>query len=323
MILIVSTELDLHADVVQKELEQRGAECLRFDTEKFPTKVGLEMSFNSSGWGGVLHCASGDVYIPRIRAVYYRRPATSLVDPAVSNPDVRKVAEAQCEEALQGLWRALDCYWMSHPLAIRRASNKIFQLSIVRHLGFQIPDTLITTNPAQAERFFHEHHGQVVVKPLAGVSFIAPQPMGVYTSRVKDSDLAEIEAVRFAPTLFQAYVPKDVELRITVVRNQVFTAEIHSQLDERTKDDWRRIPPKHIPHRVHKLPREIQSRCVALVSQLGLEFGALDMIKTPDGRYIFLEINPNGQWLWIEEFTGLPIAAAIAQALMEANELHE
>lgn len=320
MILIVSTERDLHADVVQRELEQRGAEYLRFDTEKYPTKIQLEQNFKTSGWNGFLYCKDGrKVNIASIQAVYYRRPATSLIDPAVSNADARKVAEAQCEEALQGLWRMLDCYWLSHPLAIRHAGNKVYQLSIARHFGFEIPASLVTTSPAEAERFFHEHHGQVIVKPLAGISFISPQPMGVYASRMAQSDLEEINLVKFAPTLFQEYIPKDVELRITVVRDRVFAAEIHSQANDKAKDDWRRTSPKHIPHSIHKLPEQIQNNCISLVRYLGLEFGALDMIKTPDGRYIFLEINPNGQWLWIEEFTGLPIAAALAEALMEAK----
>lgn len=320
MILIVSTELDLHADVVQQELERRRAKYLRFDTEKFPTEIQLEMHFKTSGWNGVLRCADGsNMAISSIRAVYYRRPATSLIDSAVSNPDARKVAEAQCEEVLQGLWRMLNCYWLSHPLAIRRTGNKMYQLSIARHFGFKIPDTLVTTSPVQAERFFHEHYGQVIVKPLAGISFVSPQPMGVYASRVTQSDLDEIDLVKFAPTLFQEYIPKDVELRVTVVRDRVFAAEIHSQANDKTKDDWRRTSPEHIPHRVHKLPEQIQNQCVSLVRYLGLEFGAIDMIKTPHGHYVFLEINPNGQWLWIEEFTGLPIASTIAEALMKAD----
>jgi len=319
MILIISTAPDLHADVVQQELERRGAECIRFNTEDFPTKVGLEVKLTSSGWQGVLHFPQRDVELSQIRAVYYRRPATPQIDPAIKDSNARQVAEAQCEEALRGLWRALDCFWMSCPLKIRRASSKLYQLSIAPKLGFRIPDTLITTDPSQAEAFFHSHHGQVVVKPLSGVSFVFPQPMGVYTSRMEVSDLAEIDAVRFAPTLLQEYIPKEIELRITVVREQVFAAEIHSQTHPKAKDDWRRISPEHIPHRVHELPQKIQHQCIELVRYLGLEFGAIDMIKTPDGQYVFIEINPNGQWLWIEEFTGLPIAAAIAQALISAD----
>ena len=109
---------------------------------------------------------------------------------------------------------------------------------------------------------------------------------------------------------------KDVEIRVTVVGDKVFAAEIHSQVNEEAKYDWRTVSPRKIPHFVHKLPDEIETACVALTTMLGLNFSAIDLIKKPDGEYIFLEINSNGQWLWIEDITGLKIADAIAEALM-------
>lgn len=123
-------------------------------------------------------------------------------------------------------------------------------------------------------------------------------------------------ALRFCPVIFQAYVPKLFELRITVVGKQVFAAEIHSQQANHTRHDWRRYDNYKTPHLPHQLPCSMEQRCVHLVEQLGLSYGAIDMVVTPDGRYVFLEINPNGQYLWIEETTGLPISDAICDLLM-------
>jgi glutathione synthase/RimK-type ligase-like ATP-grasp enzyme len=115
--------------------------------------------------------------------------------------------------------------------------------------------------------------------------------------------------------IFQAYVPKLVELRITVVGRRIFAAEIHSQRTNHTRCDWRRYDQGQTPHRPHELPRDLEQRCTALVERLCLRYGAIDMVLTPDGRYVFLEINPNGQYLWIEHETGLPISEAICDLL--------
>ena len=116
--------------------------------------------------------------------------------------------------------------------------------------------------------------------------------------------------------IFQAYVPKRVELRITVVGQQVFAAEIHSQHTHHTRHDWRRYDLDETPHFPHALPPDVAQRCLRLVQALGLCYGAIDMVLTPDDRYVFLEINPNGQYLWIEQLTGLPITDALCDLLM-------
>lgn len=128
-----------------------------------------------------------------------------------------------------------------------------------------------------------------------------------------------VSKIKYAPSLFQEYVPKDVELRITIVGNEVFAAEIHSQQKEAARHDWRR-DALALEHREHQLPDNVRLKCVNLAKAFNLEFGAIDMILTPDGRYVFLEINPNGQWAWIEEFTGLPISEALIELLCRGKQ---
>ncbi len=124
-------------------------------------------------------------------------------------------------------------------------------------------------------------------------------------------------ALRSCPVIVQEQIPWRVELRVTVVGDQIFACEIHSQISNHARLDWRRYDTGATPHLVHELPGEIADRCVALTHRLGLRYGAVDLILTPDGRYVFLEINPNGQWLWIENLTGLPISQAVCDLLLE------
>lgn len=143
------------------------------------------------------------------------------------------------------------------------------------------------------------------------------RPTAFFTQRLEREAVRErLGRIKNCPLILEEYVEKKVELRITVVGSKIFTCAIHSQLNEKTKVDWRRYDIPNTPHKVYELPAEVESKCVELLKRLSLQFGALDMIVTPDGEYVFLEINPAGQWLWIEELTKLPITDALVDLLM-------
>jgi glutathione synthase/RimK-type ligase-like ATP-grasp enzyme len=132
-------------------------------------------------------------------------------------------------------------------------------------------------------------------------------------------DLGFRQEMRWAPVILQPYIDKAYEVRATVIGEKVFAAAIFSQSSTRTTYDWRRYNVKHTPHKPFKLSPEVEERCISMVRHLGLVFGAIDLICTPDNRFVFLEINPNGQWAWIEILTGLPIGDAIADWLVDSD----
>jgi len=140
-------------------------------------------------------------------------------------------------------------------------------------------------------------------------------PQSIYTSRVTSDDLTQLERVQHTACLFQEYVSKSIELRLTVVGRKIFCAEIDSQRSPKSSVDWR-TSYDDLKYAVHKLPKSVAQKCLDLVDRLGLVFAAVDFILTPDGRYVFLEVNPNGQWGWIEDETGLPISSAIIELLI-------
>ena len=139
-----------------------------------------------------------------------------------------------------------------------------------------------------------------------------------FTYPVQRRNAVGSQSIRYAPVIFQEEVPKKLELRVTVVAAKVFPAAIRSQESRFLRHDWRHYHDfgESKYYSVHTLPEKIEGLCVRLVETLGLCFGAIDLIVTPANEYVFLEINPNGQWLWIEEFTGLPIGDAVAELLI-------
>jgi len=219
----------------------------------------------------------------------------------------------------------MECFWLPAALpTIRKAELKAAQLSLAGSLGFELPPTLFTNNPKDFLEFYREHNGNIVSK-LTGPSFYKfnGETFNRFTQVVSKRDVAYARAIRFAPVIFQAYVPKRVELRITVVGRKVFAAEIHSQHSNHTRHDWRRYDRYGTPYFPHELPENISHLCLKLVERLGLCYGAIDMVLTPDGRYVFIEINPNGQYLWVENATGLPISDSICDLLISGDGMSE
>jgi glutathione synthase/RimK-type ligase-like ATP-grasp enzyme len=211
--------------------------------------------------------------------------------------------------------------WMSHPANIQLAESKIYQLSVARSHGFAVPDTLISNDAERIRRFFEEKGGEVVAKPLRlGYFDYGDRQTGVFTSRVALDDLSEDAPLRMAPVIYQEMIPKLFDIRVTVVGQRVFAAAIDSQSEPSATLDWRRTDNEDLPHYAHELPEPVQKACLDYMNALGLDFGALDFVLTPQNEYVFLEVNPNGQWIWIEEKLGFPISEAIATRLLDMSE---
>lgn len=328
MILILTKDFDSHADHLCDMLQRRGAPFLRFDPADFPSRASMSVSYSPAGeMRCALRTATTEVDLRRVQSVWNRRPGSPEPHAAIKDPAVRQFIAEDCKTFVQDLWEALPCRWLpGHPAAIRRAELKAAQLRLAGTLGFELPPTLISNSAAEFLAFHDAHNGEIISK-LVGPAFDrtvgAAAEICRYTEAVSRRHVGYAASLQYCPAIFQAYVAKRLELRITVVGRRVFAAEIHSQQTHHTRYDWRRYDIKNTPHFPHALPQHVQEQCIRLVERLGLCYGAIDMILTPDGRYVFLEINPSGQYAWIEMETGLPISAAICDLLLEKQETQQ
>lgn len=319
MILILTESGDSHVASVAQRLRARDADFVRFDPAEFPSRTGLSIKYSALGHAErLLRLGTRSVDLDALKAVWLRRPQVPTPHEEITDGPSRALVAEECETFVLDVWNSLDCLWIPAPVSeFRRAQFKAFQLKVASSVGLELPPTLFTNSPEEFVEFYCKHNGKIVSK-LAGDSFfktVGP-PFCRYTEVVSKRDVGYADAVRFCPVIFQAYVPKLLELRITVVGEQVFAAEIHSQGSNHTRHDWRRYDNYQTKYLAHELPVDVATCCVRLVEALGLCYGAIDMVLTPDRRYVFLEINPDGQYLWIEEKTGLPISDAICDLLI-------
>jgi len=206
---------------------------------------------------------------------------------------------------------------MSFPGKIEAAEMKPYQLYFARKLGFSIPATIISSDRSAIEDFFLRHEGNVIAKPVRSgyIEVAAGEAFGIYTRRLSHKDIELLETALPCPIIVQKEIPKGFDIRVTVVGEKLFAVAIDSRNDPYGKIDWRRTENPDLPHQVHEIPDRIKDLLIKLTHELGLSFSAIDLVLNPEGEYFFLEVNPSGQWLWIEDKTGLPISDAVADWL--------
>ena len=305
-------------DLVSQALARRDARPVRFNTDLFPSSVKLFARAGDERAAHLFTEAGEQISAAEVCAVWARK----LWSPHMSG-DLDERYRAMCVSesiaALEGFLDALyDARWVNDLEGQRAAENKQRQLRLAARAGLRVPRTLVTNDPAAARQFFAETEGQTVAKllrPLA-VSMEAGNPF-VYTNRVREEDLAGAETLRHCPMVFQELIPKACELRVAYVAGEVFAGALDASGTSRGHTDWRRAAPEECRWQKAQLPTEVASGLRVLMSELGLVFGAVDLICTPSGEHVFLEVNPGGEWGMLERDLGLPISEAIAAALLE------
>lgn len=322
MILIISSKQDIHLDAVIPHLNVLQVPFIRLNTEDFPQKADIVWKLDGEKSDGILQLYGlHEVWLSEITGCWYRKPFPPKANAKLKTKQAKDFAEKESNAFLAGLYTYLaDRFWINYPPDTVKAAHKQSNLVLASTLGLTVPRTLITTNPEAAKEFFQQCGGNVITKTLSNYAYKDRQKQyhSIFTHKVTPQDMKCIDDVVFAPTQFQEYVEKKVELRITVVGEKIFACEIHSQESEKSKIDWRNYDFENVEHQPHQLPRPIEDKLLQMLRRLNLNYGAFDFIVTPDNRYVFLELNPNGQYLWIELLTKMPISQTIAE-LLAAN----
>lgn len=319
MILILSVADDPHVRFIEPHLNRRGIPYLVLSPAEMLSGLRVAARIHQDRVQTLLYDDGNGKWIDLedVWSIWYRRPRDFSAAVDGLDEDTKRFVVREAQHTSRGLFANYTGLWVNDPLRTLLSNYKLHQLSIARQVGLNIPDTLITTDPARARTFYEEHDGEVVHKAQSTPIFKVDGRYRVtYTTRLRPEHVPFLDGVAHCPGLLQRLLPKSFEVRVTVFGDRFFALRIDSQADERTREDWRRFQnPGAIPYTPWDLPERLREQCAELMSRLGLVYGAFDFVVNPAGEYVFLEVNPHGQWAWVEEFTGLPLADALVDLL--------
>jgi glutathione synthase/RimK-type ligase-like ATP-grasp enzyme len=314
-VLLITNKGDITTDFIVRELKSQRIPFFRLNTEEITKTISLSFNVVKSEFV-IIDQDNNSIYdCLNFTSVYYRRPEIPEIDINSLTSGEEIFVKNEFTFFLEGLYKILkNASWFSPVYAIREAENKLYQLLLAKKLGFQIPNSIMTTDYKRAFEFYKSNLSNCIIKPIKSGLINEPKnDKVVFTSKIEK--FPEIPgSIQICPSFIQEHIKKKSDIRVTVVGNKIFAAEILSQENEDTMVDWRR-GENVLKHQKTILPAEVEGKCRELVSALNLKFGAIDFILDENGNYIFLEINPNGQWAWIEHQTDYPISKEIVEIL--------
>lgn len=316
LVLIISQRQDATADFIEQKLSDKHIPRCRINTETFATNWIINWEYGNRD-KQYLITTNRSISFDSIKTIWYRRPQDPIISETITNSSARDFTLEEWKTCLSAAWQLLlrpNVVWVSYPDLIRSASRKPKQLQLARKLGFNVPHTLLTNDPVRMLEFRKANPNGVVFKALHQSKLESDKGCFFsYTGALTDEVCIELERLPLAPVLFQEYVKPEFEVRVTVIGSQVFAAKCKVAIL-----DWRRVWVEDQNWTPMTLPRSIAANCRKLVKAYGLKFGTIDLIYTPQGKWFFLELNPNGQWVWIELITGQPLSESLL-ALFTSN----
>ncbi len=323
IVLLLTHSQDYYTvDLVADELARRGARPVRFNTDDFPAALRLSLETDPGRDTPRVIAAQPSVDSDEVCAVWTRK----LWPPRVSESLDARYRESCVKEsaaAFQGILDGLHAArWIDPWPRIHESLNKMRQLRAARGAGLAVPRTLLSNDPQRVREFYRELEGRVVTKLLLPLSTsMEAAPYFMHTSDVREEDLAHLNSLCHCPMVFQQRIEKRCELRVVYVAGRTFVGVIDAADSARGQTDWRLASPDECRWKCGELPAAVRDKLAALMSALGLHHGAIDLIVTPEGEHVFLEVNPTGEWGMLQRDLGLPIAAAIADALLKEQEI--
>lgn len=311
-ILIATVVGDIHATAVAVALERMGHRPLLWHASDVPVQAAASIHLPASTAAE----ATVDISLDLPTALFppsgfdtywHRRRGEPVVDDVPLLACDRDIAERESQRMVTGLMDALSqgTFAVNAMRAARIAEDKIAQLRLARRLGLQLPETLISNAPQRVRTFVRAHEqAGVIVKNFAPICWLSDGQAALnFTARLTTEMLPDDAVLRLTPAIYQVHVPKAYEVRVTCIGAERVAVALHSQQSAAAQLDWRGVSPRQLGvHRVD-LPAEVDARCTAFLAAMDLRFGCFDFIVTPQGEWVFLEINQMGQFLWVEDAT--------------------
>lgn len=318
MILILSNKWDITVDFVVRELQEREHPYLRVNTEELPD---IEVTSQLPDLSVIIEQNDERVDIAKeIGAIWYRRPGEPYEFAEDQEKPDKSTVEYITEQWgawIQSLRTISGITWVNSPDANHQMESKIYQLSLAHEIGFTIPETTITNRKEDAVEAFNRHGQTVITKALSSPLITKTEQNEFVFSVLLEEPPKDAESLSICPTIFQEPLVPKTDYRVTVVGDQVLPVKIEAEKGKHVPVDWRK-EKESLRFVQTELPVEIEELCREFVREADLLFGAIDLVRA-NGEYVFLEINPNGEWGWLQKPWGVPIAENITDLLIEQD----
>lgn len=305
-------------DIVSRKLQEYGAEAIRFNADEYPLHCSLSTCYEDGTWKLYFDRKGVRSDISNLEALWYRRSfnlGKGLEN--ILEKEFLASTYGEIRATLFGMLESLDCFQIGKYSAYRRLDSKEEQLKIASQLGLLVPESCITNNPEEAKRFVLAHPNGVITKMQSAFAIYRDgQEHVVFTNTITRDNLDEISDLQYCPMQFQEKIEKQVELRVTIVGDKVFSFAIDSQKLENAQTDWRKEGNTLLADWVpYPLPQDIEDKLLRMMDLYGINYGAADLIITPDNRCFFLEINAAGEFFWLDRLNGGAISDQLAKVL--------
>jgi len=303
---------------VSRYIEEAGGEAIRFDVDLYPTATYMTTVYKNGTWEVTLENKKRYV-LNDLAGIWYRR--SHHVGEGIENilsAEYLSAAKGEIRRTLYGMIESLSCFQMERYSTYRRLDSKEEQLRIAERCGLQIPSTCITNSPMRIREFMNEIGGTVIAKMQSSFSIVQEgNEQVVFTNEITSTDLISLDSLSYCPMLFQQKLEKKLELRITIVGDKLFAFCIDSQKEANARIDWRKEGLRLMDDwKPYQLPRPIEDKLIAFMDSYQINYGAIDLILTPDDEYYFLEINPAGEYFWLDKLCNFEISKQIAAVLL-------
>ncbi|RPE06036.1 MvdD family ATP-grasp ribosomal peptide maturase [Chitinophaga lutea] len=322
VLIITHTADNEAADTVIQAIAELGGQSVRFDVDRYPADLTLTTTWQGGRWALWL----GDERLDDITAVWYRRSyhIGKGLEPLLDK-EFLSSALGEVRRTLFGMLEGLPCFQLERYSVYRRLDSKEEQLRMAVKHGLLVPETCITNSPQQLQQFLAATGGPVIAKMQSSFAIYREgEEHVVFTNEISDEHLSQLDQLKYCPMVFQEKLPKALELRVTIVGREVFSFAIDSQQLPGAATDWRKEGAALVNNwKPYPLREDVANSLLSMMDAYGLNYGAIDLILTPDGKYYFLEINAAGEFFWLDRLCSNAISRHLAAILLNAAERRE
>ena len=318
--LIITSKNDEHADYIINLMNIRGYSdsVIRLNTEDFRNNV--KYTFNGNSFHIHIVDSGKDFYDSDICSVWYRRPLKEKIQ--CEDEGVKNFIRAQTEHFINGLYYCLadKALWINDLKADLFAKNKLYQLYIAKEVGFLTPNVMISNEKESIDRFVDDNE-MICNKSLSVPHYEYNGKQYPYMTRLtsKDDIIDNIESLNVCPTFFEGYIEKKYDIRVVVFGEKIYAFAIYSQENEMSQIDVRGISPLKLKHELIELPNDVLCKIRMFMHKQNLFFSSIDLLYSKKDQYYFIENNCNGQWLWLENMTGIDMSKTFIEALINGH----